>query len=63
MSVEVTESILKETDPEIWEAINSEEEREATTLELIASENVSIRGGAGSPGVCDDQQIRRRLPR
>ena len=39
MSTQVTESILKETDPEIWEAIHGEEEREATTLELIASEN------------------------
>ena len=39
MSTQVTESSLKETDPEIWEAIHGEEEREATTLELIASEN------------------------
>jgi glycine hydroxymethyltransferase len=33
------DSILKTTDPELWEAISGEEEREQHTLELIASEN------------------------
>jgi glycine hydroxymethyltransferase len=32
-------SYLKKVDPEIWEAIRKETEREAFTLELIASEN------------------------
>ncbi len=32
-------SVLKEQDPEIWEAIHGETERESDTLELIASEN------------------------
>lgn len=32
-------SILKEVDPEVWEAIYGETKRQAETLELIASEN------------------------
>ncbi len=43
------ESALKKSDPEIWEAIHGEEEREETTLELIASENFT------SPAVLEAQ--------
>lgn len=39
MTVNTHQSALREQDPEIWEAIRGEQEREATTLELIASEN------------------------
>jgi len=39
MTMETRESALKTTDPEVWDAIHGEEEREDYTLELIASEN------------------------
>jgi len=39
MIIGSSESRLKTCDPEIWEAIQGESEREASTLELIASEN------------------------
>jgi glycine hydroxymethyltransferase len=39
MTLETRESALKITDPEVWDAIHGEEEREDYTLELIASEN------------------------
>lgn len=39
MTLDVRESALKTTDPEVWDAIHGEEEREDYTLELIASEN------------------------
>jgi glycine hydroxymethyltransferase len=41
MSTADTDTILKEADPELWEAIAGEEDREQYTLELIASENVT----------------------
>jgi glycine hydroxymethyltransferase len=39
MTMQTRESALKTTDPEVWDAIHGEEEREDYTLELIASEN------------------------
>ncbi|VAX22027.1 Serine hydroxymethyltransferase [hydrothermal vent metagenome] len=39
MATDPHTSILKTEDPEIWEAIHGETERESFTLELIASEN------------------------
>jgi len=39
MTTATQESILKTSDPELWEAIAGEERREESTIELIASEN------------------------
>ncbi|MBI5816234.1 MAG: serine hydroxymethyltransferase [Nitrospinae bacterium] len=39
MTTDTRESALKTQDPEVWDAVHGEEDREFYTLELIASEN------------------------
>ena len=54
---------LAESDPDLARAIGEELARQQDQIELIASENIVSRGGAGSPGLGADQQIRRGLSR
>ncbi len=52
---------LREVDPEIAQAIDLEGDRQARTLELIASREFRQRGGARGAGFGDDQQVCRGL--
>jgi len=55
-------SFLKETDPEIYDIIRKETERQAYKLELIASENFRERGGPRGHRVRADEQVCRGYP-
>src|SRR3984893_2064931 len=52
---------LRKTDPEIFDVVMAEGERQRENIELIASEKFHEPGGDGSARQRVDQQIRRRL--
>ena len=46
---------LKNDDPEVWRAIQEENERQQNTIDLIASENICSHAVQGSARVINDQ--------
>ncbi len=48
----------KAFDPELWDAVAKEEERQQNNIELIASENVVSKAVMAGGGNTFDQQIR-----
>ena len=58
-----TQSTLAHVDPEIWAAIQAENQRQEEHIELIASENYTSPAVMAAQGSPADQQVRRGLPR